>query len=128
MIILQVSENVINLLIGAYHDIRLEANPYDIFNSDVYLHDWGLCVDPAFRGMNVEYNILASLEKLSMAVGIRGALIMFMGTESQLLATSLGYKVYNELVYEDYKDENGEPIFSIAENKSSKFMGIAFGK
>ena len=74
--------------------------------------------------MNVGYNILATLKKLMKAFDVSGALIIFTRMESQVLASRLGYEVYHELVYSEYKDENNEQIFPVKDHKSVKFMGI----
>lgn len=109
-----------------YNDIRINAEPFEILATDTYLHDWGLCVKPEYRGLNIGYNILLSLEKLAKGFGITGSMIMFTRIQSQILAERAGFKLYNEIVYDEYKNEDGQVIFPVVGTKSLKFMGIKY--
>lgn len=109
-----------------YKDIRIDADPFEKLGTDTYLHDWGLCVKPEYRGLNIGFNILLSLEKIAKAFGIAGSMQMFTRIQSQILAERVGFTLYKEIVYNDYKDENGEVIFPVEGNKSVKMMGIKY--
>lgn len=109
-----------------YYDIRKNIDIFEILHSDKYLHEWGLCVIPEFRGLDVGYNILLSLEKICRTFGIDGSMIMFTCIQSQTLATRVGFKLYNEIVYDEYKDENGQVVFPVEGTKTLKLMGIKY--
>lgn len=109
-----------------YKDIRINTDPFEKLSLDAYIHDWGLVVKPEFRGMDIGYNILLSLEKLAKAFDIKGSMIMFTRIHSQVLAQRAGFKLYNEIVYSEYKDEQGQVVFPVEGTKSLKFMGIKY--
>lgn len=85
-----------------------------------------MCVKPDYRGMDIGYNILFSLENLARAYGVTGCMNMYSRIQSQVLAERVGFKVYNEVFYQDYKDEKGDPMFPIKHTKSFKLMGIKY--
>lgn len=109
-----------------YYDIRKNCNPFDVLNTDKYLHEWGLCVVPEFRGFNVGFNILLSLRHIAQAFYLTGGFIMFTRIESQILATRVGFRTYVEIEYNEYKDEHGEVVFPVVGTRSLKFMGIKY--
>ncbi|XP_065202226.1 uncharacterized protein LOC135832720 [Planococcus citri] len=109
-----------------YEDIRINTDPFEILGTDKYVHDWGLLVIPQYRGLDIGYNILLSLEKLAKAFDIKGSMIMFTRIQSQILAQRAGFKLYNEIIYDEYKDDQGQVIFPVQGTKSLKFMGIKY--
>ncbi len=106
-----------------YEDIRAKFDPFEIFKTDTYLHEWGICVTPEYRGLNIGLSILNSLEFIAKAFNLSGTMIMFTSNYSQNIAERAGFKLYNEIVYKDYKDENDDIIFPVQETRSLKFMG-----
>lgn len=107
-------------------DIRRNHNPFEILGSDLYLHEWGICVAPEYRRLGIALNILHTLTKIGEAYGLKGTMIMFTRTESQKLAEKAGFKLYNEIVYSEYTDDEGNVIFPVEGTKSLKFMGKLF--
>lgn len=126
MLLFQVPGEAIQKSKKIYRDIRKNNDPFEILKTDIYLHEWGLCVAPEFRGLNVGLNILASLKNIAKTFDLPGSFIMFTRIQSQILAEKVDFKLYNEIVYSEYKDENGEVIFPVVGTRSLKFMGIMY--
>ncbi|XP_065202209.1 uncharacterized protein LOC135832706 [Planococcus citri] len=108
------------------NDLMNAADPYEILGTDRLLRGFGLCVKPDYRGMDIGYNLLLCLEKLAKAYDVKGCMNMYSRIQSQVLAERVGFKVYNEVFYEDYKDEKGNALFPIKHTKSFKLMGIKY--
>lgn len=76
-----------------------------------YLQDWGLCVDPKYRGWGIAEQILATGNDLGKHIGVNVIITLFTVINSQVLAYRLGYKLINEVKYKEYKDEDGQLVF-----------------
>lgn len=122
----QIPAEAVQKMRKIYLDIRKDYDPFEVFGCDRYLHEWGICVAPEFRRLGIAVNIFNSLTKIGQAYGLKGTMIMFTRTESQLVAEKSGFKLYNEIVYSEYKDEEGNVIFPVEGTKSLKFMGKLF--
>lgn len=109
-----------------YMDIQKNHNPFEVLDCDRYLQEWGICVAPKFRRLGIATNILNTLTKIGQAYGLKGTMILFAGIKSQLVAEKSGFKLYNEIVLSDYKDEEGNVLFPVESTESVKFMGKLF--
>lgn len=122
----QVTGKAINKKKKILLDIRRDFNPFEILGSDYYLQEFGLCVAPEYRRLGIALNILNTLTKIGRAYDLKGTMILFTKNESQKLAEKSGFKLYNEIVYSEYKDKEGNVIFPVEGPKSMKFMGKLF--
>lgn len=107
-------------------DLESDCDPFEIIGSNVYIQDWGLAVMPEFRGSEIGYNILACISRMAAAFRIPGAMIMSSKIETRILAHKLGFQTFKEIVYDDYRDDDGNVIFPVTDTKSLKFMGIKY--
>ncbi|XP_065202222.1 uncharacterized protein LOC135832712 isoform X2 [Planococcus citri] len=107
---------------------KLEKNhdPFDIFNTDKVFREYGLCVKPGYEGLNIGYNILFAVEKLAKAFHIKASVITANSIQSQIIADKIGYKTWNEIVYNEFKDNQGRVVFPVEGTKSIKLMAIEF--
>ncbi|XP_065222901.1 uncharacterized protein LOC135847354 [Planococcus citri] len=118
--------NAMGKLEKIFRDLYHNRDPFEILETDVFLKGLGLCVKPDYQGIGIGYNLLLCLEKLANAYDVKGCMTTFTRIESQILAERVGFKMYNEISYSDYKDEEGRRIFSIEHTKSFKMMGIKY--
>lgn len=84
-----------------------------------HLQDWGLCVDPQYRGWGIGEQILRAANDLGEHIGIRTIITVFTVINSQVLAERLGYKTLNAFKYKEYLDEEGNVAFP-GEDKTEK--------
>ncbi|EEB19476.1 conserved hypothetical protein [Pediculus humanus corporis] len=98
-------------------------DPYKYYGVNEFLYALGLTVHPAFRGHNLGHEILKARFPLCKATGIKSTVTVFTAIASQIAATKAGFELLAEIVYDDYKDENGEVVFKIESTKTVKLMG-----
>lgn len=108
-------------------DIKKNVDSFSILGSETYIQGRALCVKPEYRGLNIGYNIFLTLEKIAKTYHIAGAMFFYSSIGAQTIANRVGFKVYNEIVYDEYKNEKGEVIFPVkGRTKSMKLMGIKY--
>lgn len=98
------------------------VNVYEHYGVNKYMTALGLCVDPAFRGQGLGLEILKARFDLGRAVGMEVTMTAFTGPASQILAHRVGMDVLAEVMYEDFKDEDGKPVYPNIKSKSCKMM------
>ncbi|KAJ4437957.1 hypothetical protein ANN_13896 [Periplaneta americana] len=98
------------------------VNVYDHYGVDKYMTALGLCVDRTFRGQGLGLEILKARFDLGRAVGMEVTMTAFTGPASQILAHRVGMDVLAEVMYEDFKDEDGKPVYPNIKSKSCKIM------
>lgn len=104
-------------------DLEKDCDPFQIFGSNVHLREWGMAVSSEFRGYEVGHNIGVSVCRMATALRIPGMLVMPTRIETQIFAERFGFQTFNEIVYDDYRDDDGNVIFPITDAKSFKLMG-----
>ncbi|KAL6954427.1 hypothetical protein U1Q18_051793 [Sarracenia purpurea var. burkii] len=107
-------------------DIQKNHDLFTIFGTDLLVEDIGLCVKPEYSGLNIGYNIVATIEKLARAFDIKACVIVCNSIESQVICEKLGYKLFNEIVYNEYKDDEGRVVFPVQGTKSLKLLAIKY--
>uniref|UniRef100_A0A8D8V4C7 N-acetyltransferase domain-containing protein n=2 Tax=Cacopsylla melanoneura TaxID=428564 RepID=A0A8D8V4C7_9HEMI len=92
-----------------------------------HLQDWGLCVDPQYRGWGVGEEILRTGNDLGAHIGVQTIITVFTVINSQVMAHRMGYSVLNQFKYKEYKDEDGNLAFPGVENTEFiKLMILSF--
>lgn len=92
-----------------------------------HLQDWGLCVDPKYRGWGIGEQILRTANDLGAHIGVRSIITVFTVINSQVIAERLGYSTLNAFKYKEYRDEEGNLMFP-GEDKTEeiKLMILTF--
>jgi len=101
-------------------------DPFEHFGVNEVLRERGLCVAPENRSLGIGTLLFDTFPKLGKSFGVKAAMTQFSSIRSQKIAEKLGYKVYNEIPYKDYKDENGKPMFTSDDTEIIKLMAIKF--
>ncbi|XP_065202220.1 uncharacterized protein LOC135832711 [Planococcus citri] len=109
-----------------FEELEKNYNPFEIFSTDEVFRECGLCVKPMYEGLSIGYNMLLAVEKLATAFQIKASVITGISIQSQVIADKLGYKTWNEIVYNEFKDDQGRVIFPVDGTKSIKLMAIEF--
>ncbi|XP_065202189.1 uncharacterized protein LOC135832699 [Planococcus citri] len=122
----ELTGNAMSKLEKIIEDLYANQDQFEIHGTDAVLKGFGLCVKPNYWGMNIGYNIVLCLEKIAKAYDLRGCMTMYTSIYSQAIVTKAGFKVYNEIFYDDYKDEKGNAMFPNVHTKSIKLMGMKY--
>ncbi|XP_065202212.1 uncharacterized protein LOC135832707 isoform X2 [Planococcus citri] len=122
----ELAGNAMSKLEKMNEDLYANHDQFEILGTDRVLKGFGLCVRPDYWGMNIGYNIVLCLEKVAKAYDLKGFMALYTSIHSQAIAANAGFKVYNEIFYDDYKDEKGNAMFPIELTKSAKLMGFKY--
>ncbi|PSN32094.1 hypothetical protein C0J52_23917 [Blattella germanica] len=95
---------------------------FEHFGVEEYMTAMGLCVDPKFRGQGLGLEILKARFVLGKALGVEVTHTAFTGMASQTQAQRAGFELLSEVFYEDFKDEDGKPVYPNIRSKSCKIM------
>ncbi|KAL6954428.1 hypothetical protein U1Q18_051794 [Sarracenia purpurea var. burkii] len=107
-------------------DLQKNHDFFAIFDTDKLIKDFGLGVKTEYRGLNIGFNIVATIEKLARAFDIKASVIACSTTGSQVICEKLGYKLFNEIIYNEYKDDQGQVVFPIEGTRSLKLLAIKY--
>lgn len=88
-------------------------NPFQLFNSDIYLDDFGLAVPPKYYGLGLGYQLFACIPQVLKAYNIPGSMNRLTSSFSQVLAEKVGFELLKEVPIQEYKDEDGKSILPI---------------
>lgn len=122
----EVHGTTIRKLIDIFYAARVDLNVFEILQADEHLNDWGVCVAPEYRGFDIGYQLISTLPQLASTIGVYGAMMLYTSKYSQSIADRCGFKVYKEIVYDEYRDWEDKVIFPVKDTKSVKLMGIKF--
>nr|CAD7198633.1 unnamed protein product [Timema douglasi] len=103
--------------------IPKKFDSFEHYGVDHYLSGYGLCVLREFRGQGLGLEILKARFDLAKAVGLEVTVTSFTNISSQILAARVGFEEHAEIVYEEYKDDDGVVLFTDMETRSLKIMG-----
>ena len=95
---------------------------FEHYGVNEYMTALGLCVDPIYRGQGLGLEILRARFDLCKAVGVEITMTAFTGMASQKQAARAGFEDIAEVLYEDFKDEEGNPVYPNIKSKSCKMM------
>ncbi|XP_065202217.1 uncharacterized protein LOC135832709 isoform X2 [Planococcus citri] len=122
----ELAGNAMSKLEKINEDLYANHDQFEILGTNRVLKGFGLCVKPNYWGMNIGYNIVLCLEKIAKAYDLRGFMTLYTSIHSQAIASKAGFKVYNEMFFDDYKDKKGNAMFPNVHTKSFKLMGIKY--
>ncbi|XP_065202224.1 uncharacterized protein LOC135832713 [Planococcus citri] len=106
--------------------LKRNHSPFEIFGADKVIGDYGLLVKSEYNGLGIGYHMLQTIEKVAKAFHIEQCAMVCSNIRSQVMAEKLGYKTLNEIVYDEYKDDQGRVVFPVEGTKSVKYMAIEF--
>lgn len=98
----------------------------DVFNkldTDVYLEDYGTAVASEFRGRHLAHNIIMSVEDMARELGIRGKTVSLSNLNLSSTAKGESLEVFREIIYNDFRDADGNIIVPVTEFKSIAYCG-----
>lgn len=121
-LLFQLPGYVIQKITKFENDLENNHNPFEILAADKLIRDFGICVKSEYRCLDIGYHLAASIEEFSRHFGIGGMVVMCSSVQSQTIAEKLGFKLLNEIVYNEYKDDQGQVIFPIERPKSFKLF------
>ena len=106
--------------------LRENVNVFDSLGVDVYLEDYGTSVAPEFRGRHLGLNIILSAKDLAKELGIRAKTVSHSNMNMSSVAEREKLEVLREVVYDDFRDAEGNIIVPVKEFKSVFYCGLKF--
>ncbi|KAJ9593490.1 hypothetical protein L9F63_014975 [Diploptera punctata] len=98
------------------------VDPYKKYGVNKCLYAIGLNVDPKYRGQGLGMEILKARLDLMKAVGLKCTVTAFSGYAAQKSALKAGYEVLSDVPYDQFKYEDGSPVYPDIECKSMLIM------
>lgn len=89
----------------------------------MYLEDWGTSVASEFRGLGLGHHMHATSVDMARTLGIQGRTFYFTNKELAPLAPQLKLITFREIIFDNFRDANGNMIVPVKEFKSRAFCG-----
>ncbi|XP_053677367.1 arylalkylamine N-acetyltransferase 1 [Anopheles nili] len=95
------------------YEENLKIDLFQQFEVDSIFEIRILSVDSKFRGQGLAKELMRKSEEVARSKGFRLMKTDATGMFSQRVASSLGFLTRHEVKYEDYLDQNGDPVFQV---------------
>lgn len=90
---------------------QLEADLFNRYGVDKVFYTFMTCVKPSMRGKNLGFRLKQELMELGRRLGLKVLTGDCTSFYSARLFDRMGWNLINSILYQDYVDENNEPVF-----------------
>ncbi|KAF5294159.1 hypothetical protein FQR65_LT10870 [Abscondita terminalis] len=107
--------------------LETRADRYNFLQTDEYLDEFGLCVDPNYRGLGIATELLKVRIRLGAAVGLKVSLTVCTSIASQKASEKAGFRNLVEVNYSELEKMFPPLKLNIADTPTIRYM-YAFNK
>ncbi|KFB37543.1 AGAP011168-PA-like protein [Anopheles sinensis] len=97
------------------YEENLKIDLFEQFSVEKIFEIRILSVDSKFRGQGLAKELMRKSEEVARTQGFRIMKTDATGMFSQRVASSLGFATRHEVLYDDYCDQDGRPVFHVGE-------------
>ncbi|KAF5297811.1 hypothetical protein FQA39_LY11960 [Lamprigera yunnana] len=108
---IQIKGETIEKVFDALETVNIRKDAFQELGTNVLMNALGLYVSPEFRGQGIGIEIVKAREDLCKAVGIKAIITTFTSIASQKIAEKVGYKILDEISYEEIKKSDNRLNF-----------------
>uniref|UniRef100_A0A7G3B292 N-acetyltransferase domain-containing protein n=1 Tax=Lutzomyia longipalpis TaxID=7200 RepID=A0A7G3B292_LUTLO len=121
---MEIKSSKIQALMKAMEFMKAQADTYNRYGVDKFLHAMGLLVVPKYRGLGLSTEILKARVPLGRALGLKLTGTVFTGIASQNTAAKAGFVEDYSVLYEDMGKKEPFVEFPNISTPYCKFMSL----